>query len=103
VTLSLALTQASTASSDGTFGLTGNITYTNSSCSASGTISEAFLAGPYLILSANTTELDDSTGSFSYSPVLLNDPSTPKTMAGTYEVITGLCGGDMQTLTLTKQ
>jgi hypothetical protein len=103
VTLSLALTQAAQASSDGTFALTGTATYTGSTCSLTGTISSGSVAGPYLLVNANTTEADQSTGSFSYSQVLLDSMTAPKNMTGTYEVVTGLCAGDIQQLTLTKQ
>jgi hypothetical protein len=104
VTLSMALIQASTASSDGTFALTGNLTYANSSCSTSGTVSNSFLAGSMLIINADTIEQDGTQGSFSYTGALLNNPATPTTMSGgTYDVVTGLCASDQDTPTFTKQ
>ncbi|MGA8067928.1 MAG: hypothetical protein WCA47_11395 [Terriglobales bacterium] len=103
VTLALALTEAATASMDGTFAITGNLTFTNSSCSVNGTVSSAFIAGPYLLVNGSTNETDGSTGDFSYTQVLLNNPATPTSMKGTYDVIDGLCAGDLDTPTFTKQ
>jgi|CZLA01.1.fsa_nt_gi hypothetical protein len=103
VTLSVALSQDAIASADGTFALTGSLVYTGSSCSVSGTILSAFVAGPYIVLNANTVETDDSTGSFSYNDVLLVDSQIPHNMRGSYQADSGLCAGDIQVLTLSKQ
>ncbi len=101
--ISFALTQASTPSNDGTFALTGNIAYTNSGCSVSGTISSGTIAGNSVVISANTVEKDQSAGSFSFDNVLLDSPTAPANMTGTYDVSAlGLCPG-LQSLTLTKQ
>lgn len=104
VTLAIALTQASTASADGTFALTGNATYTGSTCSASGTVS-GVLAGPYILwLNGTTIEQDSSAGSFAYTNALLDSITAPKNMTGSYDVISGLCAGDSTTTpTFTKQ
>lgn len=103
VTLSVTLAQDAIASADGSFPLTGTLTYTGSSCSASGTITTAFVAGTYILLNANTVETDSSDGSVFYNQVLLDSSSNPLNMTGTYEVGSGLCVGDLQELTLTKQ
>jgi hypothetical protein len=104
VTLSMALTQASTASADGTFALTGNLTYANSSCSKSGTVSNSYLAGSMIVMNATTLEQDGVTqGSFTYYNVLLNNPATPTSMKGDYYVVVGYCAGDTDTPTFTKQ
>jgi len=103
VGLSIALTQAGNAAADGTFALTGNITYTGSSCSVSGTVTDAFIVGSYILMNGNTNERDGSGGSFSYDNVLLDDSQNPKNMTGTYLVDFGLCAGDVQTLTLNRQ
>jgi hypothetical protein len=104
VTLSIAFVQSTTASSDGTFALTGNATYTGSSCSVSGTVNNAFIAGPYLVVNASTVEVDGSSGSFSYIQVLLNSPASPSNMKGEYIVNDGLCAGDdTNNTTFTKQ
>jgi hypothetical protein len=101
-TLSLALTQASTASTDGTFALTGTVTYTSSSCSSTGTISGGSVAGSALVMQANTIDFIDGSGAFGYAP-LLNNSATPTSMTGTYDVSMGDCAGDTLSLTLTKQ
>lgn len=103
VTLSVTLAQDSIASADGSFPLTGTLAYTGSSCSVTGTISSAFVAGSYVLLNANTVETDSSDGSIFYNQVLLDSSSNPLHMTGTYEVGSGLCVGDLQELTLAKQ
>jgi hypothetical protein len=101
--LSVALTQASTASSDGTFALTGTVTYTNSSCSASGTITSGSIAGSYVMVNASTVDQDGEQGSFSYTEVQLDSTTAPKNMTGSYYVNEGYCADDNYTTTLTKQ
>jgi hypothetical protein len=96
--ISIALTQAATASSDGTYALSGTVTYADS-CSVNGTITSAFVAGQYIVIEANT---DDGDGQFIYDDVLLDSPTTPANMTGTYD-LTGDCGEDLEELTLTKQ
>lgn len=103
VSLSIALTQAGNAAADGTFALTGNLNYTGSTCSVSGTVTDAFIVGSYILVNGNTTETDGSGGSLSYDNVLLDDSRNPKNMTGTYLVDFGLCAGDVQTLTLNRQ
>lgn len=104
VTLSLTLTQATTVSADGTFALTGNVTFTNSSCSTVGTVTTANIAGSSLLINGSTTETDGSKGGFSYTNVLLNSGAAPTKMQGTYDVVDGLCLGDQpDTPTLSKQ
>jgi hypothetical protein len=102
VTLSIELTQNELASADGTFALTGDLVYAGSSCSASGTITSAFVAGSYILLNANTVEIDGSVGNVSYNNVLLDDSQNPQNMMGTYQVDFGLCADDIQALTLSK-
>jgi hypothetical protein len=102
VTLSVALTQAGNASADGTFALTGSLIYTGSSCSVSGTVTNAFVAGSYILLNGNTEETDGSVGTFSYNNVTLGDSRHPTNMTGTYEVYDGLCAYDIQALALRK-
>jgi hypothetical protein len=103
VDLSIALTQAKTASADGSFPLTGTLAYTGSTCSVSGTITSAFVAGTYIQLSGTTVETDGSDGTVLYNNVLLDSSSAPRNMTGNYEIDWGLCSGDFQTLTLSKQ
>ncbi len=99
-TLSVALLQAATASEDGTFALSGTLTYTNSVCSVSGTIANGFLAGNFISFSAST---DDGTGTVLYDRVLLDSVTAPKNMTGTYDASSDACGEQQLALTLTKQ
>lgn len=102
--LSMALTQAATASADGTYALTGNLTFANSSCSKSGTISNSFVAGSMVVITGTTLEQDNVTqGSFTYTDAFLNNPATPTSMSGTYNVVTGYCSPDTYTSTFAKQ
>jgi hypothetical protein len=102
VALNIELTQNELASADGTFALTGNLVYAGSSCSASGTITSAFVAGSYILLNANTVETDGSVGNVSYINVLLDHSQNPQNMMGTYQVDFGLCADDIQALILSK-
>src|ERR1019366_308627 len=100
VTLAIAFTQATTASADGTFGLTGNITYTGSTCSQTGTIpaNSSFVVGPYVVVNATT----DDGATFSYT-ALLNSAASPTSMpGGNYQTTGGNCE-DQFSVTLTKQ
>ena len=103
VTLAIAFTQAAAASADGTFALTGNVTFTNSSCSLTGTVNHSFIAGPYLVVQGQTNDVSGNTGDYTYTQVLLNNPATPTSMTGTYSVIDGDCAGDLDSPTFTKQ
>jgi hypothetical protein len=98
-TISIALTQATTVSSDGTFALTGTVTYTNSGCSSNGTISAGSISGQFVLLN----DSPNNTGSFDYSFGLLDSASAPASMIGTYRVLDGNCADSLETLTLTKQ
>jgi hypothetical protein len=99
--LALAITQATTASSDGTFALTGTGTYTDSTCFSTASITSAFVAGPYLVVNGTT----DDGGNFFYTNVLLNNSASPTNMKGTYEVSDpgATCDGDLDSPTFTKQ
>jgi hypothetical protein len=97
--LALTLTQAATASSDGTFALTGSGTFSNSTCSSAATVSSAFIAGPYLLVNGAT----DDGGNYYYQQVLLNNSASPTSMTGTYSVSGGVCDGDSDAPTFTKQ
>jgi hypothetical protein len=106
VILSMALTQAATASPDGTFALTGNLTYTGSTCSVSGTLpaGSAFIAGTYIVMQGNTIEFDGSPGTFTYYPAFLNNPTLPVNMQGTYTQTFGVCTDNAgNAATFTKQ
>jgi hypothetical protein len=100
-TLALPITQATTASSDGTFAITGTGAYTNSTCFSTATITSAFVAGPYLVVQGTTND----GGNFFYTNVLLNNSASPTSMKGTYEVSDpgATCDGDLDSPTFTKQ
>lgn len=103
VTLSVALTQATTASADGTFPLTGTLTYTGSTCMVDGTIGAGNVAGSYIQLNNGlVNEQGDTQGNVSYMPALLDSSTAPKNMTGDYEY-SGVCSTDSDTITLTKQ
>jgi len=97
VTVSMALTQAATASEDGTFALTGTVTYTGSVCSSSATITPSRLQGTGLNLNA-----DLGTGSFNYT-ASLDSATSPKNITGDYSVSDECASDPDQTVTLTKQ
>jgi hypothetical protein len=99
VTLAFAFKQATAASANGTFAITGTGTFTNSSCSNTATVNDASIAGPYLTVSG----LTDDGGNFTYIQVLLNNPASPTSMQGTYQVSGGNCDGDFDNPTFTKQ
>jgi hypothetical protein len=101
VTLAIAFTQAATASADGTFALTGNITYTGSTCSHTGTIpaNSSFIVGPYVVVNNATT---DDGATFSYTALLDNAASPTSMPGGTYQTTGGACE-DLLSVTLTKQ
>jgi hypothetical protein len=103
-TLSLALSQAATASEDGTFALSGTLTYNNSPCSVSGSITNGYLAGNLINIVASTNDID-GTGTVYYQFVHLDSVTAPHSMTGSYEVSsTTLCDGQIvDPFTLTKQ
>ena len=96
-TMTVVLTQASTASADGTFALTGNVSYVGSVCSSTATILTSSVTGTEVNLSA-----DLGTGSFNYTAGL-DSATAPHTLTGNYSV-TDSCASDAdQPVTLTKQ
>jgi hypothetical protein len=97
-TLAIAFTEASTPSADGTFALTGSLTYAGSSCST-GTIpaNSSFIVGPYLVVNGNTVDGE----SLNYT-ALLNNPASPTSMTGTYQTTGGTCD-DFLNATFTKK
>jgi len=94
-TVSVSLTQAATPSEDGTFALTGTLTYTNSVCAVTGTISNGFVAGNFVSMTGPT---DDGAGSFTFDHVVLDSVTAPQNMTGDYDDC-----NPIQSVTLTKQ
>jgi hypothetical protein len=101
-TLSIVLTQAATASENGTFALSGTLTYTNSACSVSGTISNGYMAGNFISFNGATVDIDGE-GEFAYDNGHLDSVTAPHNMTGDYSVDFGTCEGQSVSLTLTKQ
>lgn len=105
VTVLMTLTEAATASADGSFALTGNLTYTGSTCSVSGTLpaGSAFVAGTSIAMQGNTVESDNSAGNFTYYP-FLNTAASPTSMQGPYTQTFGVCTDqNSNPATFTKQ
>jgi hypothetical protein len=102
-TISITLTEATTASADGTFALSGTVTYTNSVCSVSGTVTGGFVSGQFVKIDASTIDQSENTGAFEYGLALLDSPTIPANMTSGYTVDDGDCAGDVQTLSLAKQ
>lgn len=101
-TMSVVLTQSSTASADGSFALTGSVTYTNngSGCSLTATITPSSITGGSVVVNA---DLGDG-GGFQYTPSL-DSTTAPKNMTGDYDSSSDPCTGSdgIQAVTLTKQ
>lgn len=93
-TMSVALTEAPAASADGSFALTGTVTYPGLACTS--TLTASSIKGGRLNLSGDT--------GFSYVSSL-NSNSAPTTMFGDYDSSVDACATspDPQTPTLTKQ
>ena len=98
VTMSVVLTQASTPSADGTFALTGSVTYTGSVCSATATVlATSRIAGANVTVDASVGD-----GAFNYT-ASVDSVTAPKNLAGTYSTSDSCAGDPDQTVTLTKQ
>ena len=96
VGISAALTQSASASEDGSFALTGTLTYTGTSCSE-----PANLVGSSISGSTVTINTDSA---FSYVAPTLNSLTNPTSMTGDYDGTSDVCSGvGSQTLVLTKQ
>ena len=94
--ISAALTQAATASQDGTFALTGTLTYTGSTCTAPATLVASSIAGSDVTISADS--------GFLYPNVPLDSITNPKSMTGSYDNSSDPCAAtDGSPVTLTKQ
>jgi hypothetical protein len=101
-TVTASLTQAATASSDGSFPVTGTLNFTGSPCSRAGSLANSFIAGPVVYVEAATQDMDGGTGHLYYAG-LLSQPSTARSMDGAYAVDAGMCMGDTYTVSMTKQ
>jgi len=96
-TISVALTQSSSASENGSFVLSGTATYTGSVCEASATITEgSSISGSQLTLNLNTGVTYVAT---------LNSTTAPASAQGDYDSTSSECASSdgIQSVTLAKQ
>ena len=103
-TISIVLTQAPAASEDGTFAISGDITYSNFACSATGTIANTSIAGNYI--GSMTAITDDGNGTSSFDNVVLDSITAPNNTSTTYSVVftdVDACIDFSTPVTLTKQ
>jgi len=97
-TMSVVLTQSGTASADGTFALTGTVTYIGSVCDAAATV----LATSRIQGADVTVDASVGDGTFNYTGPL-DSVTAPKNIVGTYSTSDSCAGDSDQTVTLTKQ
>lgn len=96
-TMSVVLTQAGTPSADGTFALSGSVTYVGSVCSAGATVlNSSRIAGANVSVDASVGD-----GTFNFVGPL-NSVTSPTTVVGTYSTSDSCAGDPDQTVTLTK-
>jgi hypothetical protein len=94
--ISVVLTQSATASQDGTFALTGTLTYSGSDCTAPSTLTASSVTGNVVSISADS--------GFLYGPAALDSITSPKNMTGSYDNTSDPCAAtDGNPVTLTKQ
>ncbi len=99
-TMSVVLTQASTASADGTFALTGSVTYIGSDCSATASLLPSAITGGRVAINTDS----GNGGGISYI-ASLDSITSPKSTTGDYDSSSDPCASSdgIQTVTLTKQ
>ncbi|HEX4486145.1 MAG TPA: hypothetical protein VH088_07770 [Terriglobales bacterium] len=103
VTITGAITESSTSATDGIYGLSGNITYSGSSCSTGGSITNiSFISGDIVAIDAQTTDTNGTTGETQFVGIL-NNAASPTAFTGNYEILSGACTGRTGTLTFNKQ
>lgn len=95
VGVAAALTQATTASEDGSFALTGTLTYTGTACVEPVTLTSSSITGSTVTIGAQS--------GFSYVGAL-NSLTSPTSTSGDYDSTSDECSGmGSQTVVLTKQ
>ena len=95
-TMSVAFTEATTPSADGSFAVTGTVTYTGSACPATATLVSSSIKGVNLTTNTDSGVL--------YTPAL-DSATAPRNMSGDYDSTGADCASSdgIQTVTLTKQ
>ena len=104
ITTTAAITQQSTASADGSYPLSGTITFTNSPCATTATIdSISFVSGDIVAVSATTNESGGGHGQLIFVGYM-NNPAAATALEGGYEFASGVCTqSTMTNLNFTKQ
>lgn len=97
VTTSANLAQTTGADADGLFGLSGTATLGNSVCFTSATIAASFVTGRVVLLLLNNSD-----GSQTTFAGTVDNPSTAKSISGTYSISGGSCSGDSGTGTISR-
>ncbi|HWZ82444.1 MAG TPA: hypothetical protein VNW47_07465 [Terriglobales bacterium] len=94
--MTVTLTQASAASEDGSFALTGSVSYTGSDCEATANLTSSSVKGGSLIINFDS--------GVNYVPSL-NSLTAPTSMAGDYDSTSDQCASNdgIQSVTLAKQ
>ncbi|MBI3477623.1 MAG: hypothetical protein HY010_17970 [Acidobacteria bacterium] len=96
VGVSVALVQSAAAAENGSFELTGTLTYTGTACVEPVALTLSSVAGSVVNISAQS--------GFGYSNVALDSITNPTSMTGDYDSTSDECSGlGSQTLVLTKQ
>lgn len=95
-TMTVSLTQATSASEDGSFALTGSVSYTGSDCEATANLTSSSVKGGGLTINFDS--------GVNYVPTL-NSLTAPTSMGGDYDSTSTECasGDGIQPVTLTKQ
>jgi len=99
-TMTVVLTQAPTASADGTFGLTGSVSYVGSDCPATAALLTSSITGGDLKINTD----NGAGGGFGYV-AQVDSVTAPKNMTGDYDSTSDPCSSSdgIQSVTLTKQ
>jgi len=103
VTITGTITQSATGTADGIFLLTGSFTYSGSPCSTGGTLlSDSFIAGDVVGVDAQTNDTGGVKGE-TVLVAILNNPTSPTSFSGSYQILSGACSGETGTLNFVKQ
>jgi hypothetical protein len=103
ITTTVNITQQSTANPDGSFNLTGTVTFTNSPCATTGTINTvSFTAGDVVAVAVDTNEVGGGHGQLVFFGYL-GIPASQTAISGAYQYASGVCNGSTGNLNFTKQ
>jgi hypothetical protein len=104
ITVTGSIVQQATATSDGIFPLSGTLTFINSPCATDATIDSmsSFIVGDLIAVVANVNEVGGGQGHLEYYGYL-NNPSTAKSLIGSYNMETTFCSAYLYDLNFVKQ